>query len=266
MRVAVVGGTRFIGRRIVELLAGRGDQVMVVHRGITEPGGPDGWVDCRHLHVDRSGFAGVADQVRRFRPDAVIDSDPGTAADVGHVLPHLPDVHLVVLSSMDVYRAYGLARAGREGEGLPIDETSAPRDERYPYRGLGWGEDDYDKLDVEPAYLARGGTVLRLPRTYGRHDPLRREEFVLRRMRAGRPRIPIGAGTTLWTRGHVDDVAAATLAALGHPAAPGEVFNVGEPTTRSIPAGPHRSAPQRSTTALPPPSSSRSPTCCCPRT
>ena len=194
MRVLVLGGTEFIGRRAVERLVSRGDDVLVVHRGLTEP---VGWVDCAHLHVDRADFAGVAGEVVRFGPDAVVDCHALTAGDAAAVLPHLPDVPLVLLSSMDVYRAYEHFRAREEGEPVPLAEDAALRVGRYPYRGAGIGEDDYEKLDVEPAYLARGGTVLRLGFVYGEHDPQRREEFVLRRVRAGRTRIPVGAGTRL---------------------------------------------------------------------
>ena len=37
MRVLILGGTLFIGRRIALELLARGDDVMVVHRGQTEP-------------------------------------------------------------------------------------------------------------------------------------------------------------------------------------------------------------------------------------
>ena len=37
MRVLMIGGTKFIGRRITEELIARGDEVTVVHRGQTEP-------------------------------------------------------------------------------------------------------------------------------------------------------------------------------------------------------------------------------------
>jgi UDP-glucose 4-epimerase len=53
-------------------------------------------------------------------------------------------------------------------------------------------------------------------------------------VRAGRATIPIGAGTWLWTRCYVGDVAAAVLAALGNPRAAGEIINIGEPAVRSI--------------------------------
>ncbi len=231
MRVILLGGTRFIGRHISRQLAARGDEVTVVHRGESEPAELAG---LAHIHADRAGFSRIAAQVRAARPDAVIDCHAGTAHHVAAVLPHLPDVQLVVLSSVDVYRAYELLLAGKEGEPLPITEESPVREGRFPLRGHVPGADTYDKLDVEDAYRRRGGTVLRLPMVYGEHDAQRREEFVLRRVRAGRPAIPVGPGSWLWTRGYAPDMAAATLLALGHPEVSGEVFNVGEPQARSI--------------------------------
>jgi nucleoside-diphosphate-sugar epimerase len=69
---------------------------------------------------------------------------------------------------------------------------------------------------------------------YGEHDHQRREEFVLRRLRARRRLIPVGSGTWLWTRAYVGDVSAAVLACLDNPAVRGEVLNIGEPAVRSI--------------------------------
>jgi nucleoside-diphosphate-sugar epimerase len=230
MRILILGGTLFIGRRIALELLARGDDVMVVHRGQTEPAELSG---CAHVHAARDALAGVADQLRVFRPDAVIDTRAMTRAHADAVLPHLPDAHLVLLSSIDVYRAYELLLAGRGGEPVPLTETSPVRSARYPLRDLlpGLGE-HYDKLDVEPLYLARGGCVLRLSLIYGEHDGQRREEFMLRRVRAGRRRIPFGAGTSLDTRCYVGDVASAVLAALDQPGvAAGEVFNVGDLAT-----------------------------------
>jgi len=233
MRVLILGGTLFIGRRIALGLLARGDEVMVVHRGQTEPAELSG---CAHVHVPRTALAEAADQLRAWRPDAVIDTRAMTAADASAVLPHLPDAHLVLLSSIDVYRAYELLLAGQGGEPVPLTESSALRTGRYPLRGLlpGLGE-HYDKLDVEPLYLSRGGTALRLSLIYGEHDGQRREEFVLRRVRAGRPRIPFGPGTSLDTRCYVGDVASAVLAALDNASvASGQVFNVGDLTTGTV--------------------------------
>jgi len=140
----------------------------------------------------------------------------------------------VLLSSLDVYQAFHLVLRDEEGEPVPVAETGRLRQDRYIYRGGGVRPDDYEKLDVEPSYLERGGTVLRLAMIYGEHDHARREEFILRRVRAGRHRIPIGAGTWLWTRAYVGDVSAAVLACLDNQSVRSEVLNIGEPAVRSI--------------------------------
>jgi UDP-glucose 4-epimerase len=116
-----------------------------------------------------------------------------------------------------------------------MDESAALRDERFIYRDETSPEDDYEKLDVEEEYLARGGTILRLPVVYGEGDPQRREEFILRRCRAKRKQIPIGVGSFLWSRGYVGDIACAARLALEHPEAAGEIFNVCETKTWSFP-------------------------------
>jgi nucleoside-diphosphate-sugar epimerase len=232
MRVVMLGGTRFIGRRIVADLVARGDEVLVVHRGETEPAGLDA---AAHLHTDRAHFSAVADQVSDFAPDAVIDSYCMSRSDVDGVLRFLPaDSHLILLSSMDVYQAFHHVLLDTEGAAVPVAEEGPVRSQRYIYRGGGVRPDDYEKLDVEPSFVERGGTVLRLAMIYGEHDHQRREEFVLRRVRAGRSQLPVGVGNWLWTRCSVGDVSAAVLACLGHSDVRGEVFNIGEPATRSM--------------------------------
>lgn len=230
MRVTILGGTRFIGRRIVADLVRRGDEVLVVHRGDTEP---DDLAPARHLHVARAGYAEVAAEVRTFAPDAIIDCSAMTRSDVDSVLPHLPDAQLVLLSSINVYEAFRLVLLAGEGEPVPVAETGRLRGEPLRYDD-GAVRPDQEKLDVEPSYLERGGTVLRLAMIYGEHDYQRREEFILRRVRARRHRIPIGAGTWLWTRAYVGDVCAAALACLGNDSVRSQVLNIGEPAVRSI--------------------------------
>jgi hypothetical protein len=48
---------------------------------------------------------------------------------------------------------------------VPLTEDSELRRDRYPYRGSGRSEvpDDYEKLDVEERWLARGAVALRGP-------------------------------------------------------------------------------------------------------
>jgi nucleoside-diphosphate-sugar epimerase len=130
-----------------------------------------------------------------------------------------------------VYRAFGALNAGTESDPVPLDESSPVRTERYPYRGKIPKLDDYEKLDVEDRYLWRGATILRLPMVYGEHDPQRREEPVLRRIRAGRTRLPIGPGNWLWSRGYVGEIARGVRLAVEQPNAAGEIVNLAESTT-----------------------------------
>jgi nucleoside-diphosphate-sugar epimerase len=234
VRVLVIGGTRFLGRRVVERLYERGDEVLVVHRGRSVP---SPWVPVRRLVSDRRDLARHVDEIRGFDPEAIVDTIALTAADVDAVVPALPEVPTVVLSSQDVYAAYTGLRTGVALAAVPLTEDSELRGERYLYRGLGLDgvpDDDYEKLDVEERWLARGAVVLRLPLVYGPHDWQRREEFILRRLRAGRTRIPVGVANLLWTRGHVDDLATAVLSALDGRAADGLAVNLGEPQTMPI--------------------------------
>jgi len=233
MRVLVLGGTTFIGRRVVERLHGRGDEVLVVHRGRHQPAP---WVAVDHLHVDRQDLLRHAGEVEEFGAAAVVDTCAMTAGDVTAVLPVLPEVPTVVLSSQDVYQAYTGLRNNRCESPVPLTEDSELRRDRYPYRGSGLEgvPEDYEKLDVEEHWLARGAVVLRLPMVYGPHDQQRREDLALRRVRARRPQMPIGAGNLLWTRAHVDDVATGVLAALDTRAADGLDINLGEPQTVPI--------------------------------
>ncbi|WP_280422537.1 NAD-dependent epimerase/dehydratase family protein [Nocardia carnea] len=232
MRVLILGGTLFLGRRVVERLHARGDQVLLVHRSRSEPAD---WLPVEHLLTDRHDLAQHRDRIRAFAPEAVIDSCALSAAGVDAVLPVLPEVPTVVLSSQDVYQAHAALLAGWCDSPVPLTEDAELRRDRYPYRGADLPEvpDDYSKRDVEDRWLARGAVVLRLPVIYGPHDRQHRENLILRRLRAGRTRIPIGAGNLLWTRGYVDDLATGVLAALDHRTADGLPVNLGE--TQTVP-------------------------------
>jgi nucleoside-diphosphate-sugar epimerase len=232
LRVVVLGGTRFIGRAIVEELAGAGHEVLIVHRGKLEP---DDMPPVKHLHAERTELGAHTEELASFQPDAAIDCRALTRADSEAALAALPSgLRLVVVSSIDVYRAFGAVNEERETDPVPIDEDSPVRVNRYPYRGQMPGLEDYDKLDVEDVYLSSGATAVRLPMVYGEHDYQQREDYILRRVRAGRVRIPIGAGMWLASRAYVKDVARGVHLALTAPAAAGQVFNLCEDLTYSM--------------------------------
>ncbi len=223
MRITVLGGTRFIGFALVEELVSAGHDVTVVHRGETEPADLPA---CAHVHLARDQLAGVPAVTGA---EALIDMRAMTAQDAQAVLDVVAtNTRLVVISSVDVYRAFGALLRGEETDPVPLDEDSPVRAERYPYRESGGREADYDKLDAEDLYLPRGATVVRLPMVYGERDAQRREEPILRRVRAGRTRIPIGTGTWLTTRGYVRDLARGIRLAAEAAPAGGLVLNLCE--------------------------------------
>jgi nucleoside-diphosphate-sugar epimerase len=215
VRVVVLGGTRFIGRAVVDALVRAGHEPLVCHRGETEPGG---LAAVPHLHAERRRLAEHRAELCAFAPDAVVDCIALTAADARAALDALPDgsMRRVVLSSQDVYRAFATLQSGALAtDTVPITEEAPLRPDRYPYPEVDHLK-SYSKIDVEEIVLDAGATVLRLPMTYGPHDYQRREEPVLRRVRAGRLRIPVGAANALLPFCFVGDVASAVVAALEH--------------------------------------------------
>jgi nucleoside-diphosphate-sugar epimerase len=91
---------------------------------------------------------------------------------------------------------------------------------------------EYEKILVERTVLAGPdlqATVLRLPMVYGPRDHHRTYEY-LKRMDDNRPAILLDERKArfLWTRGYVENVAAAITLAAVHPAAEDRIFSVGE--------------------------------------
>jgi nucleoside-diphosphate-sugar epimerase len=235
MRVLVLGGTRFVGRAIAAELLGAGHEVVCVHRG--RHGAPPSGADS--LVCDRRELAARADEVARLRVDGVVDVSARGRRDAETALPALPDVALVAISSIDVYRAYDAVWAGTVTDPVPLGEdaplrTGPPPDADYVREGYDVAPGEVDNLDVERAYLARGATVCRLPVVYGPHDYVRREEFVLARVRAGRARIPIGAGSWLWSRGYAPELARGVRLALETGTAAGRAVNLCESRCATI--------------------------------
>ncbi len=170
----------------------------------------------------------VAPELELFRPDCTVDVSARSGSDADDALRALPSgLHHVALSSGDVYRAFNSLHEGTSTDAVPLTETAPTRERRFVVAA------DDENLEVEERYLALDGTVLRLGAVYGEHDYQRRHEFVLRRVRARRPRIPVGTANFLFSRCYVGDVAQAVrLAVELRPA--GKIFNVVERATWTI--------------------------------
>ncbi len=223
MRVIVLGGTWFVGRAVTEALASAGHSVLIVHRGISEP---TDLPRVQHLHAERSTWPAHASEFAAFRADAAVDVSAGNAAGAQAALSALPSgTRLVALSSVDVYRACEALRNGTQADAVPLTEESPLRVSRH-LDGPQW-----ENLEIEEAYLSAGATILRLGAVYGEHDYQHRFEPVLRRVRAGRSQLPVGAGNFLFSRVYVGDVAQAVLAALASDQGSGRCLNIVEAQT-----------------------------------
>ena len=242
VRVLVVGGTGFIGSRVVERLTGADHEVALFHRGETEAGVPDG---VRHIYGDRANLASFRAEFEGFDPDVVLDMFPYLEEDAREAMSVFGGVaeRIVAISSGDVYRAYGRLLGSEPGppDPVPLGEDAPLRERLYPYRGeeprapddpMRWA-DDYEKILVERAVMGDPqlrGTVLRLPMVYGPGDGQHRLFGYLKRMDDRRPAILLAEGTAgwRWTRGYVENVAAAVALAVADERAAGRTYNVGE--------------------------------------
>src|SRR5215207_11042804 len=100
MRLLVLGGTRFLGRGVVDAALAAGDQVTTFTRGVSgEP--PDG---VEALHGDRTKPDGM-DVLRGREWDAVIDTSGFVPAVVSRGAALLADRvgHYVFVSSINVH-------------------------------------------------------------------------------------------------------------------------------------------------------------------
>lgn len=243
MRVLVLGGTSFIGPAVVRGLLADGHDVMVVHRGEHEADLP---AEVQHLHAAREDLAGRVDELRRFAPDAAIDMHAMTERHARQALDALRGLvaGALVVSSVDVYRAYGRVIGTEPGaaEPVPLAEDAPLRERLYPYRGRGYDlpdAEEYDKIPVERAFLDEPGlaaTVVRLPAVYGPGDTLHRLWPYLRRMGDGQRSIALEAPLARWRwhGAYVDDAARAIVLAATDPRAAGRTYNAGAAEVPSV--------------------------------
>jgi nucleoside-diphosphate-sugar epimerase len=237
MRVLIIGGTGFIGSYVLRRLLGEGHSVAVFHRGQSGSGLPR---EALRITGDRRRLADYGGQLDRFGPQVVLDMIPYVEEDARALMATFCGKveRVVALSSQDVYRAYGLFLRLEDGElePTPYDEEAPLRTRLYPYRKNAQGGEDlayhYDKIPVERAVMSDPQTpftILRLPKVYGPGDKSRLFDY-LKRMDDGRESILFGGRKSRWrwTRGYVENVAAAIALAVTDARAANRIYNLGE--------------------------------------
>jgi nucleoside-diphosphate-sugar epimerase len=231
-RALLLAGNGFIGSRTALRLADSGADVAIHHTG-RRPAPPS----CVGIVASRT--------------DPPIVEFPAAAAGFGaHAAIHFlcmgaEDAHafvdafdgvvgrLVLISSCDVYRAYGRFVRLESGpaDPTPLGESAPLRASRHPYRATApdkahlnyW----YEKLEAERTVASVRKSefvILRLPKVYGPGGTERLDTIYAF---ADQPHWR-------WTHGHVDNVAEAISVAAFHPRAAGEIFNIGEGETPTM--------------------------------
>jgi nucleoside-diphosphate-sugar epimerase len=234
MRILIIGGTRFIGPPVVRRLAREGHQVALFYRGEHEASLPANVVRFKDPNA-RIPVTQFTQELKAYSPDVVLhmiamgerDAEAAREAFVGIAR------RMVVLSSGDVYRAYGIFKGTEEGnlEPVPLNESAPLRTQLYPYRTSDTPPDAleyyYDKILVERTIASDARlptTILRLPKVYGA---------------GGNADLATVYGFRAhphwrWTHGFVDNVAQAIALAIESEVALVRIYNVGEETTPTI--------------------------------
>jgi 2'-hydroxyisoflavone reductase len=176
MRILIIGGTKFLGRHLVDAATARGHQLTLFNRGET---GPELYPEIEQVRGDREHDL---DRLRGRSWDAVIDTCGYEPGIVERSVRALADSvrQYVYISSVSVY-ADPVPRGAEED--APLAELAPGDDEedagaRYgPLKALC----ERAVLDGFPerALIVRAGLLV------GPHDPTDRFRYWIRRMRRG---------------------------------------------------------------------------------
>jgi nucleoside-diphosphate-sugar epimerase len=211
--VLFLGGAGMIGSAVAAEAVRRGMSVTVVTRGAPRRSLPDGVVALR---ADVRDAATLAKVLGGREYDAVVNWVGYTPADLAGHAELFPTGQYVFVSTCSVY--------ARPVPLLPITESSPRSQPAFGYAR--------DKLACErllESWYDKGFpvTIARPFHTYDRTVvPLLAGWTAVARMRAGRPVVVHGDGTSLWCLTHADDVARAMVGLLGNGQAVGESVNV----------------------------------------
>jgi 2'-hydroxyisoflavone reductase len=174
MRVLVLGGTRFVGRSVVDDAVARGWPVTVFNRGISGAP-PDGVVALqgdRTVAADLDVLAG-----REF--DIVVDTWTGAASAVAESARRLADsaAHYVYVSSRSVYQEPLVSGMTEDAPVVPADPDAEDGD--YATMKAGGELAALRYFGVDRVLVARTGLVL------GPYEDVGRLPWWLARMARG---------------------------------------------------------------------------------
>ncbi len=216
-RILFIGGSGVISAASVRLAVQRGHQVTVLNRGksSTRPL-PD---DVETLQADASDGTAVDEALGGREFDAVAQFRAFSPDHVGADIERFGGRtgQYVFISSASAYQ--------KPPARVPVTESTPLHNPFWQYSRdkiaceerlvAAYQEEDFPATIVRPSHTY---DVTLLPTTGGWTD--------VARMRAGKPVVVHGDGTSQWTLTHSDDFAVAFVGLLGNPLTLGEAFTI----------------------------------------
>jgi 2'-hydroxyisoflavone reductase len=176
VKILIIGGTRLLGRHIVESALGRGYEITLFNRGITNP---DIFTDIETIHGDRDGGLGP---LKGRKWDTVIDTSgyfPRVVSQAVDLLRESTDTY-VFLSTVAVYD--DLSQLGLK-ENAPLATTDDPTFEEIVGESYGALKALCEK-SVRKAFKKRA-LIIRSGLLVGPYDPSDRFSYWVNRIARG---------------------------------------------------------------------------------
>ena len=207
MRILIMGGTRFIGVYLTQLLVKQGHEVVLFNRG-NRPAPVEGLLQ---LKGDRTDPTQLHEKLASEHFDAIFDNNGRELSDTQPLAQMYKDrvQHFVYMSSAGVYLPSD-QMPHREGD--PVDPKSRHRGKHETEAALTQMSSPFTA--IRPTYI------------YGPQNYNELEGWFFDRIVRDRP-IPIpGNGLHITQLGHVKDLAGSMCRVLGNSQAVGQIYNV----------------------------------------
>ncbi|MBU4318264.1 MAG: NAD-dependent epimerase/dehydratase family protein [Proteobacteria bacterium] len=212
--IAVLGGSRFIGRAIVEALLEKGCRVTTVNRGFTPVrySGP-----VQRVLADRRDPAGYAEALADIHVEGVVDVTAYHPLETRVVLDAFRDRldRFVHISTLSVYRWP-----------FPCLVSEDATLETHPLNAYGFQKAACEGLVIAEPTAHLPWTILRLPPVFGPGDPSSREAYLYRQILGGKS-IVVPPRPYQCQNLFVADAARAVCRLIESKKAPGRVYNAG---------------------------------------